>query len=132
MTSPVLTAVTLTTLTEPADSGGRSAPVFAVTPVPGSVATSTNERRGTADTMAAIVDELGPPFAGRVPCSVIVACVDQAIRDLHESICKEALPEMAIRLAAVRLDHLIQQETSTARPEPDPAEQAPAQLLTLG
>jgi len=129
MTSPVLTAVTLTT---PADSGGRSAPVFAVTPVPGSVATSPNDRRGTADTMAAIVDELVPPFAGRVPCSVIVACVDQAIRDLHESICKEALPEMAIRLAAVRLDLLIQQETSTARPEPDPAERAPAQLLTLG
>ena len=132
MTSPVLTAVTLTTLTEPADSGGRSAPVFAVTPVPGSVATSTNERRGTADTMAAIVDELVPPFAGRVHCSVIVACVDQAIRDLHESICKEALPEMAIRLAAVRLELLIQQDTSTARPEPDLAEQAPAQLLTLG
>jgi hypothetical protein len=61
-----------------------------------------------------------------------VACVDQAIRDLHESICKEALPEMAIRLAAVRLDLLIQQDTSTARPEPDLAEQAPAQLLTLG
>lgn len=132
MISPVLTALTLTTLTEPADSGGRAVPVFAVTPVPGSVATSTNERRGTADTMAGIVDELGPRFAGRVPCDVIMACVELAIRDLHESICKEALPEMAIRLAAVRLDHLIQPETNTAHPEPDPAQQAPAQLLTLG
>ena len=82
--------------------------------------------------MAAIVGELGPRFAGLVPCEVIAECVDQAIRDLHESICKEALPEMAIRLAAVRLDLLIQQETSTAHPEPDPAERAPAQLLTLG
>ena len=132
MTSPVLTAVTRTTLTGAADSAGRSASVFAVTPGLGSVATPTNGRPGAADTMAGIVEELGPRFAGRVPCEVIVACVDQAIRDLHESICREALPEMAIRLAAVRLDHLIQQETSTARPEPDPAEQAPAQLLTLG
>ena len=110
MTSPVLTAVTLTSLTEPAGSAGGSAPAFAVTPAAGSVASSTNERRRTTDTMAAIVDELGPRFGGRVPCDVIMACVDQAIRDLHESICREALPEMAIRLAAVRLDHLIQHE----------------------
>ena len=129
MTSPVLTAVTLTGT---ADSAARSAPVFAVTPAPGGSASSTDGRRGTEDTMAAIVNELGPRFAGRVPCDVIVACVDQAVRDLHESICRDALPEMAIRLAAVRLDLLIQQDTSTARPEPDLAEQAPAQLLTLG
>ena len=111
MTSPALSAVTLAT---PANSAGRVAPVFVVTPVPGSVHLSADGRLGTADTMTAIVDELGPRFAGRVPCDVIVACVDQAIRDLHESICREALPEMAIRLAAVRLDHLIQQESEAA------------------
>jgi len=111
MTSPVLTAVTLTT---PADSGGRSAPVFAVTPVPGSTGTVTTERPGTAGAMAAIVSELSPRFAGRVPCEVIVQCVDQAVRDLHESTCIQALPEMAVRLAAVRLDRRIQQEADGA------------------
>jgi len=111
MTSPVLTAVTLTGT---ADSAARSAPVFAVTPAPGGSAPSTDGRRGTEDTMAAIVDELGPRFAGRVPCDVIVACVDQAVRDLHESICRDALPEMAIRLAAVRLDQLIQRPSQAS------------------
>jgi hypothetical protein len=131
MTSPVLTAVTRTTLTGAADSAGRSASVFAVTPGPGSVATPTNGRPGAADTMAGIVEELGPRFAGRVPCEVIVACVDQAIRDLHESICREALPEMAIRLAAVRLDRRIQQEADPAVLGPDPVQQAAAPLPPL-
>ena len=111
MTSPVLIAVTLTGT---ADSAARSAPVFAVTPAPGGSASSTDGRRGTEDTMAAIVNELGPRFAGRVPCDVIVACVDQAVRDLHESICRDALPEMAIRLAAVRLDQLIQRPSQAS------------------
>jgi len=60
-----------------------------------------------------------------------VACVDQAIRDLHESICREALPEMAIRLAAVRLDHRIQQEADRAVLGPDPVQQAAAPLPPL-
>lgn len=114
MTSPVLSTVMLAAT---ADSAGRSATVFAVTPVTGTVrtgATATTERVGAADTVAAIVNELGPGFAGRVPCEAIVQCVDEAVRDLHESICREALPEMAIRLAAVRLDHRIQQETDGA------------------
>ena len=128
MTSPVLTAVTLSMA---ADSADRSATVFAVTPVSGSVPTSTNMPPDTADTLAAIVDELGPRFAGRVPCDVIVACVDQAVRDLHESICREALPEMAIRLAAVRLDQRIQQDTDQASVGQDPAQQAAVRLLPL-
>ena len=127
MTSPVLTAVTLT---KAAASAGRSATVFAVTPVPGGVPGSTNTQSNTGDTMA-IVGELGPRFAGLVPCEVITQCVDQAIRDLHESICKEALPEMAIRLAAVRLDQRIQQQTDQASLGPDPARQPAVQLLPL-
>jgi hypothetical protein len=117
-----------------ADSAGRSATVFAVTPVTGTVgtgATVTTERPGAVDTVAAIVDELGPHFAGLLPCEVIVQCVDQAVRDLHESICREALPEMAIRLAAVRLDRRIQQESEPAELGPDPAQRAAAQLLPL-
>ena len=129
MTSPVLTAVTLT---KAAASAGRSATVFAVTPVPGGVPGSTNTQSPTPATpMAAIVGELGPRFAGLVPCEVIAQCVDQAIRDLHESICKEALPEMAIRLAAVRLDQRIQQQTDQASLGPDPARQPAVQLLPL-
>lgn len=112
MTSPVLSTVMLAAT---ADSAGRSATVFAVTPVTVRTgATVATERVGAADTVAAIVNELGPGFAGRVPCEAIVQCVDEAVRDLHESICREALPEMAIRLAAVRLDHRIQQETDAA------------------
>lgn len=112
MTSPVLTpAVTITTNSDPAV---RSATVFAVTPVLGPAVTATTERPETAETIAAIVNELGPRFGGRVPCEVIVQCVDQAVRDLHESICRDALPEMAIRLAAVRLDRVIQPESEAA------------------
>lgn len=109
MTSPVL--IPAATLTTTADSAGRSATVFAVTPIPG---TAVTERSDSAQATAAIVSELGPRFAGRVPCEVIVQCVDQAIRDLHESICRDALPEMAIRLAAVRLDRRIQLENEAA------------------
>jgi hypothetical protein len=52
----------------------------------------------------AIFQELRPQFAG-LPPGVVQDYVDQAVRDLLGSICVEALPEMAIRLAAVRLEH---------------------------
>jgi len=117
MSSSVLSSVTLTRAADPA---GRSATVFAVTPVPGSTGTVRTERPGTADAMAAIVSELSPRFAGRVPCEVIVQCVDQAVRDLHESTCMQALPEMAVRLAAVRLDRRIQQMADGRVSSPQP------------
>jgi hypothetical protein len=78
-----------------------------VTPIAG---TAVTDRPDTAKAMAAIVSELGPRFAGQVSREEIVQCVDQAVRDLHESICRDALPEMAIRLATVRLDRRIQQQ----------------------
>jgi hypothetical protein len=39
-----------------------------------------------------------------VPTGVIAQYAGQAVSDLSSSICIEALPEMAIRLASVRLD----------------------------
>src|SRR4051812_22585752 len=47
--------------------------------------------------------ELDRDFAGLVSAPVITACVADAIRDLRGSISGEALPEMAVRLARVRL-----------------------------
>ena len=48
--------------------------------------------------------ELRPQFEGLLPPSVVLNCVDHAVQDLLGSINVEALPEMAIRLAAVRLE----------------------------
>ena len=59
---------------------------------------------GVPDATWAVFQELRPQFEGLLPLGVIRDCVDQAVRDLHGSISAEALPEMAIRLAAVRLD----------------------------
>ena len=68
---------------------------------------------------AALVGELAPRFAGRVSCDEVAVCVDQAVTDLRGSVCAEALPEMAARLAHHRL---------TVATEPDwrdPAEDSP-------
>jgi len=59
---------------------------------------------GVPDATWAVFQELRPQFEGLLPLGVIQDCVDQAVRDLHGSISAEALPEMAIRLAAVRLE----------------------------
>jgi len=52
----------------------------------------------------AVFQELRPQFEGLLPASVVRDCVDHAVQDLLGSINVEALPEMAIRLAAVRLE----------------------------
>jgi hypothetical protein len=59
---------------------------------------------------ARIADELHREFA-TVPEQFIRACVAQAIADLGGTISREALAEMAVRLARVRL---------AARPEAAP------------
>ena len=58
---------------------------------------------GAADAAWAIFQELRPHFDGLLPAGLVHDYVNQAVKDLHGSISIEALPEMAIRLAAVRL-----------------------------
>lgn len=57
-----------------------------------------------SDARWAVFQELRPQFEGLLPPSVVPDCVDHAVQDLLGSINVEALPEMAIRLAAVRLE----------------------------
>jgi hypothetical protein len=52
--------------------------------------------------------ELYGEFGGRISGDVIRGCVRAAMTDLHGSISREALPEMAVRLARVRLAALAQ------------------------
>jgi hypothetical protein len=61
-------------------------------------------RSELADVTSAIVDELRSAYLDVLPTSVIARYAGQAVSDLSSSICIEALPEMAIRLARVRLD----------------------------
>ena len=63
------------------------------------------EQGGVSDATLAVFQELRPQFEGLLPLGVIRDCVDRGVQDLLGSISAEALPEMAIRLAAVRLDH---------------------------
>ncbi len=51
--------------------------------------------------------ELAQQFAGILSATVIAGCVAAAIRDLRGSISGEALPEMASRLARVRLAEVV-------------------------
>ena len=79
----------------------------------------------------AITHELLPAFDGLLPARLVHDYVAQAVSDLAGSISVEALPEMAIRLASVRLHTLLgpdqpphQVEVSTNRYPPgasDPA-----------
>ena len=57
----------------------------------------------------AVFQELRPQFEGLLPASVVRDCVDHAVQDLLGSINVEALYEMAIRLAAARLERPIGQ-----------------------
>ena len=68
-------------------------------------------------TVAAIVDELNPIFSGLLAATVITECAARAVQDLLGSICLQALPEMAIRLATVRLQ-------SATADQPEPASKA--------
>jgi len=62
------------------------------------------EQGAVSDAKWAVFQELRPQFEGLLPPSVVLDCVDHAVQDLLGSINVEALPEMAIRLAAVRLE----------------------------
>ena len=50
-----------------------------------------------------LVEELFREFGGTVSGGTIRACLVQAIADLDGSISRESLPEMAVRLARIRL-----------------------------
>jgi hypothetical protein len=67
-------------------------------------------RSELADVTSAIVDELRSAYLDVLPTSVIAQYAGQAVSDLSSSICIEALPEMAIRLARVRLDARISEQ----------------------
>jgi hypothetical protein len=62
------------------------------------------EELAVSDAKWGVFQELRPQFEGLLPPSVVLDCVDHAVQDLLGSINVEALPEMAIRLAAVRLE----------------------------
>jgi hypothetical protein len=50
-----------------------------------------------------VVKELSREYSGALPAETIKACARATIVDLRGSISPEALPEMAVRLAKVRL-----------------------------
>jgi len=58
----------------------------------------------TAAATEAVFNELRPQFEGHLPAGMVRDYVDRAAADLAGSISREALPEMVIRLAAVRLE----------------------------
>lgn len=51
-----------------------------------------------------LVEELMPRYSGAVSRRQVTDAIQAAISDLRGSICREALPEMATRLAMFRLD----------------------------
>ena len=97
MTTPALSETSQTTGTDPesveplhcdpADRGQEDA-----------------EQGDLSDAGWAVFQELRPQFERLLPPSEVRDCVDHAVQDLLGSINVEALPEMAIRLAAVRLE----------------------------
>jgi len=65
---------------------------------------------------AALIRELEPHFAGALTGDQMAACVQQAVADLQGSVCDEALPEMASRLAHHRLQAKIHADQDAATP----------------
>ena len=61
-----------------------------------------------------ISTELHGQFHGLLPDDTIRGCVREAMTDLRASISPEALPEMAVRLARVRLTALAQPRATPA------------------
>jgi len=100
MKTPALSGPSVTSGTDPV-TGPVSAPPLRSDPAERG---RRDAGRGAAsdDATWAIFQELRPQFDGLLPPCVVQDYVDQAVRDLLGSICVEALPEMAIRLAAVR------------------------------
>lgn len=62
-----------------------------------------------------VVDELYLEFGDVIPVAAIRACVVEALGELRGSISRESLPEMAVRLARVRLAA----RAASRRPRPD-------------
>ena len=56
-----------------------------------------------------LIRELEPPFAHTLSHNAVSSCVVQAVADLRGSVCVEALPEMAARLAHYRLQTAIKE-----------------------
>ena len=61
----------------------------------------------------ALIRELEPHFAGALTLDQVCSCVQQAVADLDGSVCVEALPEMAARLARHRLQEQIHADQDT-------------------
>ena len=64
-----------------------------------------------------VVKELRWEYSGSLPAETIRACARAAIRDLRGSISPEALPEMAVRLAKVRLAETAADVKTPSTPE---------------
>jgi hypothetical protein len=64
-----------------------------------------------------VVKELNGKYSGSLPAETIKACVTAAICDLRGSISPEALPEMAVRLAQVRLAETVANVNTPSRAE---------------
>ena len=62
---------------------------------------------------AALIRELESHFAGALTLDQMAACVQQAVADLRGSVCVEALPEMASRLARHRLQAKVNADVDT-------------------
>ncbi len=63
---------------------------------------------GSPDQSWALVEELMPDYRGVVSRGEVAGAIERAIGDLRGSICRDALPEMAARLARVRLDKFVE------------------------
>ena len=72
----------------------------------------------TAAATEAVFTELRPQFDGHLPAGMVRDYVVQAAADLAGSISREALPEMVIRLAAVRLERQLWTEGPDGEPQP--------------
>jgi uncharacterized protein (DUF779 family) len=71
--------------------------------------------QAASDADARIADELYREFGESMPDVVIRACLANALADLVGSISQEGLPEMAVRLARVRLAARLDTELARAR-----------------
>jgi hypothetical protein len=71
--------------------------------ISGTGCASSADRASTRLIKTIVVKELIWEYSGSLPAETIKACARAAIRDICGSISPEALPEVAVRLAKVRL-----------------------------
>ena len=101
MTTPAVSETSLTTGADANSDPESVAPLHCDSAEHGQ---ENAEQGAVSDAKWAVFQELRPQFEGLLPPGVVLDCVDHAVQDLLGSIKVEALPEMAIRLAAVRLE----------------------------